>query len=210
MVATPLVFVAGSVLVLSSALMAVLGATPVSAQGSCDASGTPVTVSYQTAGSDSAISGVAVSQVVLSGFPAACDGVTATLQLFGNTAGNPALPLSSDTVLSTANSTLDACTRKQLATPLEVNAGSLTLPLCASGGSGGYVSVHDLTALALYLPAGPGGGVLAASTTGTGAAVPVTGASLPWASLVLLLGLLLLVAGMALVQDWTTSKGAKA
>jgi hypothetical protein len=202
--------VAGSALVLTSALVAALGATPVSAQGSCDSSGTPVTVSYQTRGSDSAISGVAVSQVALSGFPAACDGVTATLQLYGNQAGNPALPLSSDTLLSTATSTLDACTRKPLATPLEVSAGSLTLPLCASGGAGGYVSVHDLTALALYLPAGPGGGVLAASTTGTGAVVPVTGASLPWASLLLLLGLLLLVAGMALVQDWGTRKEAGA
>jgi hypothetical protein len=208
--AAPLVFVAGSVSVIASALMAVLGATPVSAQGSCDASGTPVTVTYLSTGSDSAISGVAISQVVLSGFPAACDGMTATLQLFGNPAGNAALPLSSDTLLSTANSALDACTGKQLATPLEVSSGSLTLPLCASGGAGRYVSVHDLTALALYLPAGPGGGVLAASTTGSGALVPVTGASLPWDSLVLLLGLLLLVAGMALVQDWGTSKGAKA
>jgi hypothetical protein len=188
--------VAGSALVLTSALVAALGATPVSAQGSCDSAGTPVTVSYQTTGSDSAISGVAVSQVVLSGFPGACDGVTATLQIYGNQAGNPALPLSSDTLLSTATSTLDACTRKPLATPLEVSAGLLTLPLCASGGAGGYVSVHDLTALALFLPASSGA-VLGASTSGTGTVVPtpVTGSafSIPYG--LLALGLALLLAG---------------
>jgi len=188
--------ISGIGLIAAAVIISALGATAVSASSSCDPTSSPVSVHYQTAvatsGSDSR---VAVSGVVLSGFPTACDGSTVTLELLGNKAGDPTVAPSADTLLSTADSTLDPCSQKTLATPLVVAGGSITLSLCASGGPAGYASVHDLTALALFLPAGSGGVLGASTSTGSVVPTPVTGSafSVPYA--LFALGLALLVAG---------------
>lgn len=123
-----------------------------SAQASCD-SGSPVSVHYEIAvgsypGSNS---GAAVSGVVLSGFPAACDGAAVTLEMRGNRAGDPLL--TPNILLSTADSKLDPCSQRVLSTPLVVTNGSITLSLCERGGQAGYASVHDLTLLTLLMSA---------------------------------------------------------
>ncbi|MGC1184920.1 MAG: hypothetical protein WBA31_07185 [Candidatus Dormiibacterota bacterium] len=193
------VFFSGAALVVTGVAMSFVGATPVLGQTtSCDSSGSPVAVHYQIAvGSFPGITtGAAVSAVVLSAFPAECEGTTVKLEMLGNSAGNPSLPFSDDHLLSTADSTLDPCSQNALAAPLVVTHGSITLPLCATGGAAGYASVHDLTALALFLPASASG-VLGASTSGTGSAVPipVTGSPFSLAADLIAMGIALLIAG---------------
>jgi hypothetical protein len=193
--------VAGAGLVASVVIMSALGAMPVSAAPttSCDSSGSPVTVHYEIAGGyPGSASGFAVSGVVLSNFPADCDGATVTLAMWGNSAGDPSVVPSSDKLLSTADSTLDPCSQKSLSTPLVVTNESITLSLCATGGPAGYASVHDLTLLTLFVPA-TSGGALGASTSnspaGTVVPTPVTGAAPSLASDLLALGIALLLAG---------------
>jgi hypothetical protein len=120
-------------------------AAPASALGSCDTS-IPVVVSYTVGGQPGSMK---VSAVELTGFPVSCDGATVVLQLWGNSAGDPSVPMSGDTLLSMADSTLDPCTKATLATPLTVTGGNIDLPLCPTGGAGGDASVHDLTLVAL-------------------------------------------------------------
>jgi hypothetical protein len=86
-----------------------------------------------------------VAAITLTMAPA-CDGASVVLTLRGNPSGDPTRP---DHVLSTANSALAPCSQKTLGTPTEVTRGTITLDLCAAGGPAGYVSVHDLTAMAL-------------------------------------------------------------
>jgi hypothetical protein len=182
------ILLAGAGLIAAVAIMAALGAMPAYAQSStpCDSAGSPVTVHYEVAvGSYPGVtSGFAVSGVVLSDFPGSCDGVAVQLQMWGNSAGDPSVALSADTLLSTADSTLDPCTQDSLTAPLVVAAnGSITLPLCATGGPAGYVSVHDLTQLSLFLsaPTGAVSGISTASpapaTTSPAAAGAVLGSS---------------------------------
>ncbi len=208
--------VTGAGLLASVAVLAFLGVMPVSAQATSCESFPPVTVHYETAvGSYRGISsGVAVSGVDLSGFPTGCDGHTVTLQMWGNSAGDPSEPFSADTLLSTANSALDPCTQAPLASPVVVANGSITLTLCPTHGVARYASVHDLTALNLLVSAttpaqvvkgqsttaptstsssspGKHGGTLAATTPSSGAHLPVS-----LAEFLLLLGFALVVIGL--------------
>jgi hypothetical protein len=205
--------VVGVGLIASGMITAALTALPVSAQAaSCD-SVSPVTVRYETAlgsfpGSPAA---VAVSGVILSAFPAACNGAAVTLEMHGNSAGDPSLP--STMLLSTANSNLQPCGQTVLSTPVVVTNGSITLSLCPTGGPARYASVHDLTRLTLLTSApNPTGQVKGASTTSspspstspgkhqgalgasTGTVTPTTGAQLP-----LPLSWILIAVGMGLV-----------
>ncbi len=203
-------------LLASVALLAALGVIPVSAQRApCDQI-PPVAVHYETAVGryPGVTSLVAVSGVVLSDFPSACEGHTVTLQMWGNSAGDPSVALSSDRLLSTADSALAPCTQDSLSSPLVVAGGSITLSLCATGGPAGYVSAHDLTALSLLVSAGasqgqvkaqsttapppsplspPGrhGGTLGVSTPSSGAQLP-----LPLAQFLIVLGLALILVGL--------------
>lgn len=168
----------GAGMLASVALLVGLGVVPVSAQqAACDQI-PPVAVHYQTVAGHypGVTSAIAVSGVVLSGFPGACDGHTVTLRMWGNSAGDPSLPVSSDRLLSTANSSLQPCTQRTLSRPVVVTNGSIALALCAAGGPGGYVSVHDLTALALLVSAeGTQGQVKAQSTTAPSSGPPSPG-----------------------------------
>ena len=202
------ILLAGAGLIAAVAIMAALGAMPAYAQSStpCDSAGSPVTVHYEAAvGSYPGVtSPVAVSGVVLSDFPAACDGVAVKLEMLGNSAGDPSVAPNADTLLSTADSTLDPCTQDSLTAPLVVAAnGSITLPLCATGGPAGYVSVHDLTQLSLFLSA-PTGGVLGISTAsptptgpvlGTSVVTPATGSGSSLSSNLLGVGIGLMIIG---------------
>lgn len=199
---------AGAGLVAAVAIMSALGAMPVYADSSstCDSSGSPVTVHYEVAvGSYPGVtSSFAVSSVVLSDFPTACDGVAVKLEMLGNSAGDPSVAPSANTLLSTADSTLDPCTQDALTAPLVVAAnGSITLPLCATGGPAGYVSVHDITELGLFLSATTGG-VLGISTAspapaggvlGTSVVTPVTGSGSSLSSNLIAVGIGLLIIG---------------
>ncbi|MGH9070433.1 MAG: hypothetical protein ACRDX8_04515 [Acidimicrobiales bacterium] len=195
---TWLTLLCGAGLIVGAALTAILGAPLVDAQAGCDASGTPVSVHYATVFRNGQGE---VSAVTLTGFPAACDGQTVTLQMYGNSTGNPSLPLSSDKLLSTADSALDPCTQSKLTRPLAVSSGAIALSLCGSGGPAGYAGVRELTDLSLYLPA-VSGGVLGASTDpgSTGTVVPTTGAGFSLSDLMLLLGILLLLVGVVLFR----------
>ncbi len=146
-------------------------APPVSAQGSCDTS-TPVVVSYTVGGQPGSMK---VSSLDLSGFPVNCDGATVVVQMWGNTAGDPSVPMSADTLLSTADSTLDPCTQTTLATPMTVAGGTIDLSLCPISGAAGEVSVRELTLVALVvngLPVpttlGVSGGKASDAATSTG------------------------------------------
>jgi hypothetical protein len=173
---------------------------------SCDSTGSPVTVHYEAAvGSHPQInSGGVVTGVVLSDFPTACDGFAVKLEMLGNSAGDPSVAPRADTLLSTADSTLDPCTQDSLTAPLVVAAnGSITLQLCATGGPAGYVSMHDLTELSLFLSA-PTGGVLGISTAspapagavlGTSVVTPATGSGSSLSSNLLGVGIGLLIIG---------------
>jgi hypothetical protein len=199
------VLVAGAGLIAGVGIMTALGAMPVYAQAasSCDAAGSPVTVHYLGAlGSYAGVnSRWAVSGVVLSDFPPACDGVAVKLLMLGNSAGDPSLAYGADTLLSTADSTLDPCTQQALAAPLVVADGSISLSLCAAGGPGGYVSVHDITALSLFLsaPSGPPATATSSPTASGGAGgstvVPNTGSGSSLGSNLLGVGIGLLIIG---------------
>jgi LPXTG-motif cell wall-anchored protein len=138
----------------------------------------------------------------LSGFPAGCNGEAAKLEMRGNSAGDPSVAPSADTLLSTADSTLDPCSQATLAHPLVISGGSITLSLCATGGPAGYVVVHDLTLLSLFLS--PSSSGVAGTTTtpsrssgvaGIGTVVPSTGAASSLSAPLLGLGVALLLGG---------------
>jgi hypothetical protein len=124
--------------------------------------------------------------------------------MLGNNAGDPSVAPSANTLLSTADSTLDPCTQDSLTAPLVVAAnGSITLPLCATGGPAGYVSMYDITQLSLFLST-PAGGVLGISTAsptatgpalGTSVVTPATGSGSSLSSNLLGVGIGLIIIG---------------
>lgn len=169
----------GALLIAGAGAASLLGATPAYATSTCDSSGSPVSVHYVVPAADPHH----VSSLVLSDFPAACDGSAVKLDFYGNGAGDPSQPQSNDTLLSSADSTLDPCTQQTLAHPYVVSSESITLTLCATGGAAGVVDVHDLTLLQLFLA--PASGGVAATTTsppptsgvsGLSTVTPTTGA----------------------------------
>ncbi len=145
------------------------------ALGSCDVAGAPALVRLMV-GWGGALSAPAVSGASVDGLPATCDGATVELQFWGNPAGDPKVPPSGDSLLSTARSTLDPCTQVQLANPVAIVNGALTLSLCPSGGPAAYADVHDLTLLTLFVDGaqvpvtltGGGGGAVGPPSPGTG------------------------------------------
>jgi hypothetical protein len=197
--------VAGAALIAGVAVTSVLGATPGYAASSCDSSGSPVTVHYEAAlGSYPGVtSGVAVSGVVLSNFPAACNGSAVKLEVRGNSAGDPSVPAAADTLLSTADSTVNPCTQKPLSSPGVVTNAAISLVLCPTGGPAGYFSVHDITLVSLFLAQATGG--VAATTTATpsptggvagiSVVTPATGGAMPVPSGLLGLGVALMLVG---------------
>ena len=199
---------AGAGLVAAVGIMSALGAMPVYADSSssCDSAGSSVTVHYEAAVSSHPLikSGGVVTGVVLSDFPSACDGAAVKLEMLGNNAGDPSVAPSANTLLSTADSTLDPCTQDSLTASLVVAAnGSITLPLCATGGPAGYVSMYDITQLSLFLST-PAGGVLGISTAsptatgpalGTSVVTPATGSGSSLSSNLLGVGIGLIIIG---------------
>jgi hypothetical protein len=95
------------------------------------------------------------------------------LDLYGNSAGDPAVSLSDDELLARADSTLDPCTQQPLASSGLVTDGALTLSLCTGGGRGGVVSVHDLTAVGLSV-AGEQVATAGSASSGSDALKPAT------------------------------------
>lgn len=122
-------------------------------EGSCSASSAPVSAHYVAAMGTNHVG--YISAVDLSGFDAGCDGDSAVLQLWGNTAGDPTTPISDDSLLATLDSTLDTCNQIPLNTPMTVQDGNLDLTLCPTGGPAAYVSIHDLTLVALVVNGQP-------------------------------------------------------
>lgn len=119
------------------------------ADGGCGASSAPATAHFVAAMGADRVG--YISAVDLSGFDAGCDGDTAVLRLWGNPAGDPAVPLSGDSLLATLDSTLDSCTQLPLNTPMTVQDGNIDLGLCPTGGPAAYVSIHDLTLVELFV-----------------------------------------------------------
>lgn len=122
------------------------------AQLSCDSSLAAV-VRYVVG--PNSVSEIVVRSIVVSGLPAGCDGDPVVVDLYGNGAGDPRVPLAQDEMLAQADSTLDPCTQQALMTPGRVTRGGVALSLCPSGGRAGVVSVHDLTAVALRVAGDP-------------------------------------------------------
>lgn len=129
--------------------------------------------------------GPAISGVTISGFDqSACDGLPVTLVLSGNTAGDPAQP--ANELLSTLDSSLDQCTGAKLPGPVTISGGVITLHGCSSvtdPHAAAYVSIHDVTQLALSVagastPAQVGG----ITTQTTPPAPPTTGGTTPSSS----------------------------
>lgn len=152
-------------------LLTTLSAPAASAQTSCDSS-TPVVVHYQVSPQPSGTPDV--SSLQLTGFPTTCNGDLVVLQLWGNAAGDPTLPQSDDSLLSTSDSALDPCTQAPLASPLTVASGQIDLALCPTGGLTGDVSVHDLTLLVLDVNGAPVSAALGGATTLAPAVAPKT------------------------------------
>jgi hypothetical protein len=91
-----------------------------------------------------------ISSVTVSGLNVG-SGSRVTVRFWGNPAGDPTVPATSDSLLSAADSSRNPCTQAPLAHPIKVSNGTITLPLCPSGGPAGYVSVHDLVGLSLVV-----------------------------------------------------------
>ena len=181
-------------------------ATAASTEVSCSASSAPVTAHYVAAMGTNHVG--YISAVDLSGFAAGCDGDTAVLQLWGNTAGDPSVPMSGDSLLATLDSRLDSCTQLPL-TPMTVHDGNIDLTLCPTGGPAAYVSIHDLTLVALVVNGQAVPVVSAASTansagpstnatakhSGSGGILAFTGADL---EVLAIFGVLALFVGLAI------------
>lgn len=184
--------VAGLVLVSALAIASAFHVTPALALGSCDLSSSTVSVHYQMAVPASG-QPLAISAISLSGFPSGCNGSTVKLELRGNSAGDPTVAASADTLMSTANSTRDPCTQATLASARVVTGGTIDLPLCATGGASTYVRPHDLTRVSLFINGSstPVGGVAGISTT-----VPSTGLAQRVFNALFGVGLGLLIVGL--------------
>jgi hypothetical protein len=208
--------VAGAALIAGVAITSVVGATPGYAASSCDSSGSPVRIKYEAAvGSYPGVtSAVAVSGIVMTDFPAACNGSAVKLEVRGNSAGDPSLAPAADRLLSTADSTVNPCTQKQLSHPGVVTNAAISLVLCPAGGPAGYFSVHDVTLLSLFLAEASGGVVTTNPTptptpsptggvAGISVVTPSTGSASPVTFDLLGLGVaLMLVGGFAVGAAW--------
>lgn len=167
----------------------------------CGASSAPVSAHYSAAVGPDHVG--YISAVNLSGFDAGCEGNSAVLQLWGNQSGDPTVPMSGDSLLATIDSTLDPCTQRPLQAALKVQNGNLDLTLCPTGGRAGYVSIHDLTAVALsvngqtvpVVSSASSGSQATAHAVAPGGILAFTGANLV---LLAIVGALALVLGMAL------------
>lgn len=92
--------------------------------------------------------GTQIPQVVVSGFdPATCDGLTATLTMTGNAAGDQAAP--ADLTLATWNSAVDPCSGA--AAPVTIRNGAITLAGCPSGGPAGMPNVKQVTLFTVHV-----------------------------------------------------------
>jgi hypothetical protein len=132
---------------LSSSAMPALAATPTADASTCLPTTHGVTVHFLL--SNPARSVPEVAGVTLHGFDEdTCDGQPVTVTLSGNQAGNPAAPATD--VLSSFDSTVNACSGKALSEPVVVKDGSISLRGCQSTKDpalGAYADVHDLTLL---------------------------------------------------------------
>lgn len=93
----------------------------------------------------------AVAAVTISDLATGCNGNTATLDLGGNNTGNPK---GSTTIFRVATSAKDPCTGQTLAASKQVHVatGSITFGLCPNPGhTASYISLHDLTHIALSI-----------------------------------------------------------
>jgi hypothetical protein len=181
-------------------------AVATAANSGCGSSSTPVAVHYVAvavaAGSDHQGH---ISAVDLSGFDAGCDGSSVVFKMWGNPAGDPSVPLSGDSLLATADSTLDPCTQQPLTAPLTVQGGTVDLSLCPTGGPAADVSIHDLTQVELTVngasvPSINSGSLVSpklttAQTGGGRGLLAFTGADL---DRLLVAGAILLLSGLAL------------
>lgn len=176
-------------------------------EDSCGTSSAPVSAHYVAALGTNHVG--YISAVDLSGFDAGCNGDSAVLELWGNTAGDPTVPISGDSLLATSDSTLDTCTQLPLKTPMTVQDGNIDLTLCPTGGPAAYVSIHDLTLLSLVVngqavpvvsaagTASSAGSSLTATVNrgGAGGIVAFTGADIEVLTIV---GVLALLVGVAI------------
>ena len=121
--------------------------TPVTGTPGCLPSSKGVTVHYelgQASGPEPGIAGL-----TLQGFDShTCDGQPVVVTLSGNSAGDPSATATD--LLSTLDSSRDACTGAKLAEPKVIDKGTITLSGCAGTDDAqraAYASVHDLTRL---------------------------------------------------------------
>lgn len=132
----------------------------------CWPSSGPVTVHFEL-GAQPGVAGV-----VLQGFdPHTCDGQPVTVTLSGNQAGDPNAPVTE--LLSTLDSSRDACTGAKLHQPAVIDGGTIELTGCASTTDpqeGAYADLHDLTQLSVAVsgqevPSQPGTVILGEQAT---------------------------------------------
>lgn len=201
--------------------------------GQCVASSRGVAVHFLLA-FDNAHPGARISGVRLSGFDQdSCDGKPAIVTLSGNQAGNRAQDPTE--LLSTLDSSADRCTGTPLTEPGTVVSGSIALRGCRSVShpdGAAFASVHDVTRLTVEVAghqvqarpsvvlgaqahrpgtqAGGQGGAQVASgqpgSSGSGAfgQLPNTGGP---ARIMLLLGIVLVIFGIALVLTALPRRG---
>jgi hypothetical protein len=154
--------------------MPALAVAPTADASTCLPATQGVTVHFLL--SDPAHSLPKVAGVTLHGFDEdTCDGQPVTVTLSGNQAGNPAAPATD--VLSSFDSTVNACSGKALSEPVVVKDGSISLRGCQSTKDpalGAYADLHDLTLLRVEVnghevATGPGPKVLGTEVFGNGA-----------------------------------------
>jgi len=171
---------AGTIAAAAAGVLAVLGfpaataaATPLAGTPGCLPSSKGVTVHYELGQASGPVPGIA--GLTLQGFdPHTCDGQPVVVTLSGNAAGDPSA--SPTELLSTLDSSRDACSGAKLEHPLVIDSGAITLTGCAGTGDahrGAYASVHDVTQLTVSVDG---------RTVPTGSEVLGTSATRPHAS----------------------------
>ena len=140
-------------------------ATSMNAGGGCLPASRAVTVHFVLGGSGTPSPGI--GGLSLTGFdPGSCDGQPVEVELAGNAAGDPTAPVTE--LLSTLDSSRDACTGAKSQASAVIDGGSITLNACPTTDDpqvGAYADLHDLTRLAVRVsgqevPSQPGGVVL--------------------------------------------------
>lgn len=201
-----LVLIAGLLLVLASTTDA-FGAARGTTFAPCVGSGQIAALSYKVgvAGHTPAVAGWSITGLSRDG----CDGSSVVLITQGNSAGDPAAPATE--TLATYDSKLDPCTHVPLAQPVVVEGGHITVAGCATGGTAGFTSIHDVTQVSLNVRGDTITTVLgetfsepgsspSSGTTGKGASVLATTEQLPftgsYAALTFWLGVLTLLGGL--------------